>query len=244
MAFTCVTPEFGFSRDEVAVAIAHGAYGGHIGLAFHTESEGPRLLHLRFHRDLKADEFPSVRECWIACIVNLPLPASRQLVGIVRYVAKRLPSINFGVDFIAAKGSFSPLGVYSPPAGSDGLTCATFVTEIFRTAALQLIREESWQPHPDSQKWVEDVQDTLRRAGATETHIRTVAFNFRGLRVRPEEVGAAVDARPAERPLDFNTARAGAAAVRTTLLLCCPPKRSMVLAVAKALLSLLPVRQK
>src|SRR2546423_405161 len=117
--------------------MSHGAFDGHIGLAFHSKDEGSQLLHLRFHRDLKVEPFPPVSPCWIACVAQMPLLTSRHLVGIVRYIAKRLPIINFGVNFIAAKGSFSLTGEYNAPAGSDGLTCATFITEIFRTSGIR-----------------------------------------------------------------------------------------------------------
>jgi hypothetical protein len=240
MPFVCVDPSFSFSRDQVAVAISHGAFGGHIGLAFHAENEGARLLHLRFHQDLKVEEFPPAMPCWIAVAVNLPLQTSRHLVGMVRYVAKQLPSINFGVNFIVAKGSFLPTGQYSPPAGSLGLTCATFITEIFRASGLTLISEGTWQPVPDNQEWVGEVITGLKRRGATESHVWAVSLSFRGLRVRPEEVGGAASAPFAQWPLDFNAARATVAPVRQVLNACCSPKRSIIDAVGKALLSLVP----
>jgi|GEM_PF-1442177 hypothetical protein len=242
MAFACVTPTYSFSADNVAIAISHGAFGGHIGVAFHSNGAGPQLLHLRFHQDLDVEAFPPTRPCWIATVVQLPIPASKHLVGIVRYVAKNLPRINFGVDFIAARGSFSATGVYNPPPGSNGLTCATFVTEIFRAAALTLIREQSWQPHPDNYQWSAEVIDELRRRGASQGHLMAVALSFRGLRVRPEEVGAAADSPVGLRPLDFASARAGAPAVQGILNSCCPPRKTMVGAVAKAIRVLWPKR--
>ena len=211
------------SKTQVAVAITHGRFGSHTGVVFHTAKDGLQIVHLKFHKMLTPEPFPPLTHCWIACVVTIPEPASKQLVAFVRAVAKRLPQINFGINFLAAKGSFDNSGRYSPPRGSDGLTCATFVTELFRWASLPLITEETWQPRHENIDWGEAVCKELERVGADAHHTASVRRNINGLRVRPEEVAAAANMEYVARPVDYQTAFAGAPAVMASLHSHCPP---------------------
>lgn len=212
------------AREEIALAITKGRFGSHIGIVFHSAKDGQQLLHLRFHKDLATDPFPgSPKQCWIAGVVNLPVPASKQLVGIVRKFAKRLPEIPFGINVLGGVGSFTPDGSYKPKPNSDGLTCATFVTNIFHAAALHLIQEKTWESDEGNIRWGNDVCAALEVHKAEPEHIAAVRKNINGIRVRPEEVGAAGDTPFKERPINYVTARQKASDVINTLSKECPP---------------------
>jgi len=198
MAFDCASA-LNFRPDEVAVAVSHGTFGGHLGIAFHPIGDTARVLHLRWHEKLAVDRFPPPLvlewpipprvECWIACVIALPQLAAKQVVGVVRAVAIKMPRISFGLNVIAASGSFTPRGDYVPPPGSDGLTCTTFVSEVLSAAGVTLIEKTTWLPQPENVEWGLQVIDMLKRTGATPAHVAAVSSNNVGLRIRPEEVG-------------------------------------------------------
>ncbi|MES2046792.1 MAG: hypothetical protein V4447_00210 [Pseudomonadota bacterium] len=219
MTFLAVA-DLEFSKDQVAIAVTHGLFGSHAGIAYHSVKDGLQLLHLAWHQRLVVDSYP-LAYCWIACKPEVPPLASKQLVGIVRAIAKRKPSVNYAVDAIAAKGSFDANGHYRPPKGSKGLTCATFVTEIFRAALLPLIKEETWAAKDVNVKWANDVADRLQR-DADEVHVAAVRASINGIRVRPEEVGAAGTVPFKQRPVLYDVAFDAAPKVMTHLHQVCP----------------------
>lgn len=211
-----------FAKDKVAIAITHGAFGSHIGIAFHkAKEEGPHVLHLAWHQKLTVDPYPP-ESCWIASCVEMSPLAGKQLVGIVRAVAKRSPAINYAVNCIAPKGSFDGNGNYKPPRGSHGLTCATFVSEVFRAASLPLIKEDTWQPNESNVKWGNDVCDRLAKHNSSEEHVAAVRRSINGLRVRPEEVGAASELPVKARPAAYEAVVDSAQRVMQTLHQSCP----------------------
>ena len=210
-----------FTKEELVVAVCRGNFGSHIGIAFHSAKEGMKLLHLRSHLDLKTDDFPPERpNCWVATVINLPAPLSKQMVAIVRSVSKRLPHINYGINFLAAAGSFDAQGHYKAPKGSDGLTCSTFVSTIFRDSKIPLIQEHTWESSPENIAWGEAICEWLSHH-ADESHVEAVKRNIKGLRVRPEEVAAAADTPFPNRPVIFSLAKASAPAVMVSLKEAC-----------------------
>lgn len=212
-----------FAKDQIAIGLTRGAFGSHIGIAFHTVKDGVRLLHLHFHRHLGVDAFPVEGQCWIATVPELHKTNSKILVGIVRFAASRKQSINFGINLLASHGSFDANGHYTAPRGSDGLTCATFVSELLRATGLPLVNLQSWQPRDEDVAWGNNVCTLLRDRGrASPEHIAVVRANINGLRLRPEEVAFAADQPLASRPVDFVSATAGGSAVMTRLNSICP----------------------
>ncbi|MDG0065847.1 hypothetical protein MMB92_17945 [Burkholderia sp. IO2] len=215
-----------FTRDQVAIAFTRGRYGsGHIGIAFHTPKDGAQVTHLAWHKQFKVDAIPSeVSGCWACATVALPPSASKQLVAVVRGVSKKKPQINYGLGAIAAKGSFSANGSYQPPRGSDGLTCTTFVVEVFRAASIPLVDYDNWPALPDNVAWGESVCQALAGSGATDDHVNAVRRNIGGLRVRPYEAVGAALLPPNQRPANHAAVQAGAASADTALGTICPRK--------------------
>ena len=211
------------AKEQIAVAISHGAFGSHLGIGYQTQSEGPQLLHLRFHKDLKCESISTgLSLCWIMCVVQVPPSASKQLVAIVRSIAATMPVICYGLNILSGHGSFDAMGRYVAPVGSLGLTCSTFVTEIFRAYALPLVDESTWQAADENLAWAERVCTMLQERGADDHHIQAVKSDANGLRMRPEEVSAAADSPFTSRPLDFASAQPLASAVTVRLGDLCP----------------------
>lgn len=212
------------AKDQVAITVGRGLFGSHLGVAFNSASEGCKVLHLRFHKDLQTDSFPTDDYCWICCVVDLPSRASAQLVGMLRGLAKKRPNIGYGINLIAGKGAFGSTGSYKAPKGSDGFTCSTMVAELFRQAGLPLIDEGSWQPEELNLAWGRAVCCLLETLHPAESdHIAAVKRNNVGLRVRPEEVAAAAAMPYTARPVSFSTAKTKAPTVFSCLEAACFP---------------------
>ena len=213
-----------FGAGQVAIAIAHSAYGGgHIGLAFHSAKAGPQVLHLSWHRKLEAHAVPDgLQTCWAADPLSVPPSASRQLVALIRAVAARGATINYGINFVAARGSFGANGSYKPPKGSDGLTCATFVVEVLRAGMVDLVKSNSWRQSPENVAWGNSVCEELAKAADAE-HVAAVRRNVNGLRLRPFEVAGAAQLGPERWPVDFDSAQQPASEAASQLPEICPP---------------------
>jgi len=210
--------EFSFTKDQLAVAVTKGAFGSHVGIVFHSAQEGVRLLHLASHLRLLSDDFSSPSSsAYVAAVVKIPPVASKTMVAIVRSVAKRQPRIEYGINVKSALGSFDSSGRYKAPKGSDGLTCATFVSTIFHDCRIPLIQLETWEPQPENELWGRQVCQFLREQRVDEEHVKAVEKNISGLRVRPEEVAAAAHCPVSAKPLDYTAAKAGVPSVLAAL---------------------------
>ncbi len=213
-----------FKSSEVAIAVSHSSFGGgHIGLGYFHAKEGPKVLHLAWHRDLKNDRIPDdLLTCWGALPLPLPPLASKQVVAFVRSVAAKGPSINYGIDFVAAKGAFNTNGSYKPPRGSDGLTCATFVLEILRACSVDLLKTQTWEASEENIDWGNRVCAEL--AKKDPEHAGAVKQNVTGLRVRPYEVAAAAQCNRSSWAMDFHAVQEPSKVLITSLnALCSAP---------------------
>ncbi|CAJ2804181.1 Uncharacterised protein [Burkholderia pseudomallei] len=221
-----------FTRDQIAIAFTHGRLGaGHVGIAFHTPKDGRQVTHLAWHRQLKVDSIPNeVEGCWACTTVQLPASASRQLVAVVRGVAKKRPQISYGIGAIAAKGSFSANGSYRPPKGSDGLTCSTFIAEVFRAACIPFVNYDTWPSGPQNDAWGDAVCQELERTGVPADHVAAVRKNIGGLRLRPYEAVGAAMLPINQRPGTYAAVQVGANAADVALRQICPPHRLAPLA--------------
>lgn len=231
MAFVSIEA-LALSENQVGVALSSGRLdGGHIGLAFISSKDGPKLMHLAFHRRLLVDNIPVAHpQCWVVSILDIPKGAAKAVSAGIRSVATRLPIINYGIDFIAAKGSFVR-GLYKAPKGSDGLTCSSFVVDVLRSVGVNLIDDSTWKASEENVEWGNKVVELLTSFGASAEHIESVKSNSNGLRLIPFEVGAAADAARHAWPLAFENATAAAVFAKAELEVCCPlplPKVSAI----------------
>lgn len=196
-----------FGKEQVVIAVSKSPLGGgHLGIGFHSVKNGPQVLHLEWHRKLRAHSIPmDLETCWIASPLNIPSGASKALVAFARVVATRGPTINYGINFIAARGSFDPRGTYKPPKGSDGLTCATFIVELLRAGKIDLVNSENWKAQAANVAWANIVCNSLATTfGVDQDHVDAVRRNINGLRMRPFEVAGAASLDPKSWPADFD----------------------------------------
>lgn len=209
---------------QIAVGIMRGTFGTHIGLVFTDAQKITKVLHLAWHKKLRVDDYP-MSGCWIATIPNIPPTTAKAFVGVLRKIAKRQPHmqphLRYGINVLAAVGSFSVDGDYKAPKGSDGLTCATFVSELFRALGVPLVVESTW-PNGVNVDWGKAVCSQLAKEGADADHVQAVQANVNGMRIRPEELGAAADTPYVNWPIRHEDAAKGAPAVVDCLNSRCP----------------------
>lgn len=195
--------------EDVGIAITDGEFGAHVGILYC--EQGPKVLHMLGHLKVRAEELAVclARSCWIARLVDIPAYAQKHFAAILQAVARSQPQIPFGLNLLAARGSFDPHGQYTAPAGSDGLTCASFVSEVFRSAALDIVDETTWPVALENMEWGNRVIELLQRLNAKPEHIAAVRDGFVGLRLHPFEVGAASARSFAEWPIQYTVAHDG-----------------------------------
>jgi len=224
MAFAPLN-EDSFSEDQVAVAVRDGGFsGGHVGIGFFGKDGQPKVLHLAWHHRRRIDFIPEDidGDCWIAQVLPVPPSAGKQIVAYLRVTSAENMLIPYGLDILAARGSFGVDGKYRPSSDSDGLTCATFVTEVFRGAEVQLLEEDTWPLTAANVEWGKVVHKELAHNQADPLHIAAVANNIeKGLRIRPFEVAGASDMGPNFWPVSFQDSQQPADAVEAALSGCC-----------------------
>lgn len=209
------------NEHAIAIGLTHGGLGGgHVGIFFNEKGEQPRLLHLQWHQRLRVDTLP-IEGCWIAAFLDVPPVASKQVVAQIRAISRKLPKINYGIDFIASQGSFQGT-VYTAPKGSNGLTCASFVLEILRAGAIHLIEEATWQPSAANTAWGQEVCRQLLATTKDEKHVDAVSRSFNNLRLIPYELAAAAALPQDQRPVSFDAIQPLAQAAKNILEATCP----------------------
>lgn len=211
MAFSKAS-DLDISDNQVAIALTYGAFGTHLGVIYQPSSGKNSVLHLSWHLRLVSEDllglFPEAKPKsaeWVCSKLELPPLAAKVMVGALRKLASSPQSIGYGLNVLAAAGSFNAKGEYSCPAGSDGLTCASFVTTLFADLGFPIIKVNTWQSLPENFKWANQVCYYLAR-DATPAHVQAVRSNINGLRVRPEEVAATANLPRAFMPSEFAVA--------------------------------------
>lgn len=217
-----------FGRDQSAIALSHSNMGaGHVGIAFHSAKEGPQVLHLAWHVRMEVECVPvELKTCWAAAPLELPTIASKQVVAVVRTIAKRRAMIAYGINFLASRDSFSANGAYRPPKGSNGLTCASFVLEVLRAARIDLLRSETWRSNDSNVQWGQRVCDHLAKS-ATSDHVEAVKRDVSGIRLLPTEVAGAARLGQQHWPASYDQVQQPAADVWAELCSVCPPPSSV-----------------
>lgn len=221
-------------EHEIALALFHSDLGGgHLGIIFNEKGNELKVMELGWHHTFWVSTIPH-RKCGIAIPLALPPKAGKSVVATMRAVSRKKPKISYGIDFIASKGSFVGTS-YSPPQGSDGLTCASFVLEVLRTAAVPLIQENTWMECDANREWAAEVVRLLRNCGTDDKHVAAVEKSISGLRLIPFELAAAAALPFDQRPVSYANVQSTASELRSQLATACPPPpqppREMILSV-------------
>jgi hypothetical protein len=193
--------------DAVAVAIRlHRDGSRHLGILIrYKPDEEAKILHLAQHKKLLLEK-PSQ---FYFQIDPLVAPKKlKQLATLCRKVWRSNERGDIPYGFTPACKSFDKAsGKYRSGRNRSGLTCATFVDELFYSAAIDLLDRESWPiGRPGDILWQQSMIASVRSEGAAEQHVQAMHRDVGNPRFRPEEVGACTAISEQRHPVPFEDA--------------------------------------
>jgi hypothetical protein len=201
-----------------AVGIAVYHHGGHIGLLYRgAQRDGARILHLGGHLDLRCESPSEKYTCWIRPAINID--RAKAIAAFCRRIWKKNSDgqVPYGFSKPGQFFDFSGNQIRIRGPAKVGLTCATFVLEVFDKAGFPLVKYDSW-PSP-SQKDVETQQLQLRliqdRHPEEIAHTASVEAEIGNIRYAPLQIAGAGTADTF--PADHMYASAMAAAIEAFL---------------------------
>ncbi len=183
----------------------------HVGILYRHSGE-VRMSHLAFHLRFSDQSIDDV----LADMPELHWASSGEeeqnrniAAAFLANFRLNKQNIPFGYDstgcvFDKVTAKFIP----GPPG--RGLTCATFVTGLFRYLQLPILREEFWPSRAEDTQWQERMLKTLQRycdkheIDCTE-HVAAMQQTLGTRRIRPEEAAAGVILT--DTPAEFVEAR-------------------------------------
>lgn len=191
--------------DDAAVGVALNLDHSHVSLIYPDYGDGERQLkQLHFMLDkieawnlsLEPDAKGHLFYAQAACVDE------ENLAGFNAYlmaVARNEAPLRYGVDWKDYLGLFDADGKFKPPENAYGLTCASFLSEVFHGYRMTLFDMSMWPANqPEDVKWRDDLcerrLDMLERGQGrlTVEHIRQILETTPLVRLRPTHVAAAV----------------------------------------------------
>jgi hypothetical protein len=190
----------GWPARKIVTAIALNPSATHVGVAWRAD-DGWRFLSLVGDRELKNNALRNGD--W--CVSPAVAPELLTLVSeMCRRVLDRneLYAIRFGFRFDSTR--FNDDGEYVLGENEVGLTCATFVLALFRSAGVELLRVREWPTRPDDEVRHNELIDSFASDRGDIEHINALQREVGVVRFRPEEVAAASAVPP--HPCSFTDA--------------------------------------
>lgn len=194
---------------RLAVGIFSTQDGFHVGLLHRRGDEPVRVLHLAWHHHLRHEEADN-RWGWV--VPALEEERLRQVGAFARLVASRHADgkVPYALAYPSAP-YFSQTGHTASSVGNLGLTCATFVLELFARHHVNLLERATWESR-SADRVAEDIAaqhklvELLRREVSPEAqrHAEAVEAQVGCTRFRPEEVAASC--ADATHPVPFERA--------------------------------------
>lgn len=207
-----------FSQDQVLGIMIHPtSLGYHVGFIYAgREDEGPRLLHLALHHDLRDEPLSAYRDAASLRWVPLGLEEENRLVlrGLLRRILAAQDPIPYGFDMGGL--AFDENGHLKAGPAGKGLTCATFILSALKTYALQLLDEVSWPAGGFDPAWLEPILAYLD-AHASPDHAEAVRLDVGARRFMPTEVAGAATSDEDGWPVGYADARKLAEAIERDL---------------------------
>lgn len=178
----------------------------HVGIIFRDDDDQAHLLHLASHRRLCCDDALE-GHAWVApAIAPELLPSIAAMCA--RVVKRNAMGIPYGFRYDASR--FASDGQLVLGNDEHGLTCATFVLAVLRSAGVELLKREEWPSRPDDMVRFAKILKALRSASAEDAYFDAIEAEVTAVRFRPTEVAGASAGQP---PCSFADAVAAAAAI-------------------------------
>lgn len=191
--------------DVPWVAVFVGSLGTnlHAGIVFKANDNSLHLLEQAWHHKIRsapAGAFLSNYGLTAYCIPDLLDDRAEAVCGLCRKISNQIVNGKLSVPYslkLAENSEFSlESGLLKLGAG-HGLTCVTFVSLVFKSAKVPIVRMGNWPIRKADEKVHLRLLERLK-ADATPEHVKRVSKEVRCARVRPEEIaGACLQKRPA-----------------------------------------------
>lgn len=226
------------TNDQVAIAITHGTFGAHLGVAFFDEQDSPKLLHLAFHKLLLIEDYPP-NNPWAFSLIELGPWSAVQARALLSGMADKYAggykedSIHYGINLFAGIDSIQSNGQYTPTEDCDGYTCSSIVAAILEKVGFPLVDLKSWESKEINSAWGRAIVCMLRAFRAPPDHVALVEKNNIGLRLKPEEVAAAGEFAQSMRPVKYGDLHRRADEVFKEMLTVCGQPTSLIDSPAK-----------
>ena len=221
------THEFSLEGDTVGLWVSQQGVG-HVGLTYvDPETGGARILDLLGSNRVR-DEAIAWSKCekqHLYAPTRLSELDRKTFPGYLANVALNAKELNFGIDWLGSIGSFDSDGFYCPKGGEQGLTCATFVSEVFRGWGMHVVDETDWPLNTEEGlRWRTELVASLRRNGKTpEEQIEAIERFDPVVRLSPAEMAAAGTQDSGLWPMSAKAVSALAAAVAADFAKVYPP---------------------
>ena len=195
----------------LAIAVCRtGDNQRHVGLIYHLDDREIMLCDLAWHYLLRFEP-PELQPWWARShlfwqSVSLPEVSKKLLAAALEELRVYGNVIPYGFDVVSL--CFTPDGEYIPQIPGKGLTCVTFIVEIYKSLSIALLTEDTWPSRPDDVRWQKWIIEKLRETGASSNHVEAMQNDIGICRIRPEEVASA--AIKDARPVSFEDCRAEA----------------------------------
>lgn len=163
----------------------------HIGVIHQDEEGEPLLLHLAWHFRLENQATSAVR---LGSALHWVKPAldevrAYNLVAMCQLIADRADRGAVPYGILYEGGTFTDQGIMKLGAHAHGLTCATFVMHVFRSAGIELMFYGQWPSRLEDDAWHNRIVERLQRHYVD--HAEKIAGEKGCARFRPEEVAGA-----------------------------------------------------
>lgn len=213
-------PISGFALSEahpIGIWLSPSPLGHHVGIALRNADGTMQALHLGWHHSLYWHKLDTQKKGIVIAKTGLDDFSARIFHGVASNIPKYAPKIGYGANWLGARGSFNG-SQYSAPPNSDGLTCATFVSEAFKGAGHHIVNEEDWPENtPENKEWLAEVikalEETLEPSPEKDAHIANIRSRDSIVRLKPPEIAGAVASNSDDWPLAFDKTSELAAAV-------------------------------
>lgn len=179
--------------DSVGVAISRPKRHlnqQHIGILFLDSEKTPQLLHLAWHNELRKNS-PSDKYLWL----DIPLDAANK-VHLATICELIYETNKEGIPYgLCIEGTgFAKDGTFTQEEHHAGLTCATFVIQVFHSQHHYIIDFDGWKHRQADKKWQRQILDALKNnSDASEEHLAYQRKKIQegAARFKPEEVAVA-----------------------------------------------------
>ena len=180
------------SIDSICVAVSWDIQYAqqHIGLLFIDADSQPQLLHLSGHYQLKK-ESPDVSYSWIDIALD---PINKLHLATVCELIFALNPNGAPYSLCSDGASFSEQGFFIAEEDYAGMTCATFVINVFHSQGFLIVDSGKWPVRENDIIWQEKILEILDKYLKDKDYIDAQKQRIKQggvARFRPEEVAVA-----------------------------------------------------